>query len=327
MNTSTRDFSLGIGSLGLLRIALPFIPVPKSVAPAVDFAILIVVFVVTIWSIYRMMSTDLNLKQVLLLTLCGVAVHVCGVALNVLVFHGQGVGSIIALAIAQTGLPIWCIGLGAMIASLLREKNILIPVAIFLVSWDIFLVLSPTGFTQKMMKSAPAVLQQGGLSLPKSQAGGATVSTVTNAVAGYVGPADLVFLGAFFLAMFRFKMKPDKTFRVLVPVLIAYMVIVLATGISLPALVPIGIVVLAVNWSEFKLTKDEWAGTAVVGLIAAAILFYAAITQKKPKKPTEPLPSATSQESAKSPESLETTNPSPPPSEPQNVLKSKPSPQ
>ena len=143
MNTSTRDFSLGIGSLGLLRIALPFIPVPKSVAPAVDFAILIVVFVVTIWSIYRMMSTDLNLKQVLLLTLCGVAVHVCGVALNVLVFHGQGVGSIIALAIAQTGLPIWCIGLGAMIASLLREKNILIPVAIFLVSWDIFLVLSP----------------------------------------------------------------------------------------------------------------------------------------------------------------------------------------
>lgn len=284
---STRDFAIGLGFLAVLRIVLPFVPVPLKQKALVDFALLIVVFLVTIWSIYRMMSSKLQAKHAALMLIFGVAIHGIGIALSL--SAPKGPISIVASAIAQTGLPIWCIGLGALIASLLREKNILIPVAIFLVAWDIFLVLTPLGFTQKLMRSQPHLLQQGGLALPKSQTDTMPISQVTNATAGFVGPADLVFLGVFFLAMFRFDMKPERTFRVMVPVLIAYMIIVLFTGMALPALVPMGLVVLIVNWSEFKLNKDEWAGTGVIAALAAAILIYSATRPKpKPKPPVEP---------------------------------------
>jgi hypothetical protein len=178
------------------------------------------------------------------------------------------------------------------------------------------------------MKSQPNLLQQGGLALPQSQSDVVSISNVTVAKAGIVGPADLVFLGVFFLAMFRFDMKPERTFRVMVPVLIAYMVIVLVTGIALPALVPMGLVVLLVNWNEFKLNKDEWAGTGVIAAIAAAILIYSATRPKpKPKPPLEPSIEATAPTLPKPAMTPEPKAPNRFQSAPQNAQQNTPNPQ
>lgn len=321
-----RDFTIIVFLLAVIRVMLPFIPVPISIAPFVDFLLLVGVFLATIYAIYRAMSEKPDPKLALVILLIGVFLQLGSVNLINLVFHGQGAGAVLLSPVAQTGLMIWCIGLGALISSLLRDKNILIPVAIFLVGFDIFLVLTPLGFTQKMMQQNPNLLNNVALAIPKSTSVAQSVQTATVAKAGLVGPADLVFLGAFFLAMFRFNMRPKQTLRVMIPVLIGYMTVVLLTGLSLPALVPIGLVTLVVNWKEFNLNKDEKASTIVLALIVLGILGFSA-TRKRPTLPPEPLPTAASAEAQGSLNSPATTPKGQPlsaiPSAPQNT----PSPQ
>ena len=323
--TGYRDFALVVLALALVRIALPFIPVPISIAPFVDFVLLIGVFLATIFAIYRAMSEIPKPKLAFLILLVGVFIQVGALSIMSNIFLGRGFGFIVLSTLSQSGLMIWCIGLGAVISSLLREKNILIPVAIFLVGFDIFLVLTPLGYTQRIMKANPNLLNNVGLAIPKATTQVHNLSNATVAKAGIVGPADLVFLGAFFLAMYRFNMRPKETLRLMVPVLIAYMALVLVTGWSLPALVPIGLVTLYVNRKEFNLNKDEKASTFVLALIVLGILGYSAT--RKPKPPVEPLPSAPSATSSAPAGSPEQAGPGSRPSLGQNAPQSKPSPQ
>jgi hypothetical protein len=299
-----RDFALIVVVLAVIRAVLPFIPVPVVIAPFVDFFLLIGVFIATIFAIYRAMSEKPDPNFALVILLIGVFLQLMAVNAINLIFHRQGTGAVLLSPIAQTGLMIWCIGLGALISSLLRDKNILIPVAIFLVGFDIFLVLTPLGFTQRIIKQNPNLLASVGMQIPKSSQVSHDVAKVTVATAGIVGPADLVFLGAFFLAMFKFGMRPKETLRVMIPTLIGYMIVVLITGWALPALVPIGLVTLLVNRNEFSLNKDEKASTAVLAAIVLGILTFSA-TRKPPAPQPEPLQSAVSsatQGSANSPQ-------------------------
>lgn len=323
-----RDFIGATGLLILLRIGLPFLPVPKGLAGIVDTIVIILVMTITIWSIFRMMSRNLSPKESLVLLIAGVAIHGLGIALNLTISSGPLL--LIGAVLTQTGLPLWCIGLGALLASLLREKNILIPVAIFLIAWDIFLVLSPIGFTKQFMAAVPKALPQAGLVIPKSAPTGQKLATFTSAASAYVGPADLVFLGTFFLAMYRFGMKPEKTFRIMVPVLIAYLIGVLITGISLPALVPMGLVVLLVNKDEFKLSRDEWIATGVVAAAMSALLIYSFKNSKSstlPESPTGPSRRASAPASGAPGGSRGPAILNRPPSKSPNVRKSTPSPQ
>jgi hypothetical protein len=287
-----RDFALIVLLLSIIRASLPFVPVPKSIAPFVDFLLLIGVFVATIYAIYRAMSEQPGWKLALVILLIGVLLQLGSVNVINLAFHGRGLGAVLLSPLAQTGLMVWCIGLGAMISSILRDKNILIPVAIFLVGFDIFLVLTPLGFTQRIIKQNPNILSSVAMQIPKTTSVAHAASNATVASAGLVGPADLVFLGAFFLAMYKFNMRPKETLRVMIPMLIGYMVVVLLTGWALPALVPIGLVTLWVNRKEFSLNKDEKASTVVLALIVIGILIFSAT--RKPAPQAAPLPTAAS---------------------------------
>lgn len=292
-----RDFVKIVAAIAVLRAILPFIPVPKAIAPVADFLLLVGIFLATVYAIFRAMSAKPSPKQAGLMLLVGVAMQAGFIALAIMVFGKIGILAILCQVIAQTGLMVWCIGLGALIASLLREKNIVIPVALFLIAFDIFLVLTPQGFTQKMMKQSPQVFSNMAMAIPKVSTEVQKVSQSTILEAAYVGPADLVFLGTFFLAMFRFNMRPKETLKVMVPVLVAYMLFVTLTGISLPALVPIGLVTLLVNRKEFKLSKDEAVSTIVLAVLLVAGLVFMAT---RPKRPVEPLPSEASQGSQRS---------------------------
>jgi hypothetical protein len=301
--TGYRDFAVIVLILGVSRAVLPFVPVPIFAAPIIDFLLLVGVFVATVYAIYRAMSEQPAPKFAILLLLIGVFLHVLAANMISAVFKGIGPGAILFSALAQTGLMMWCIGLGAVISGILRDKNILIPVAIFLVGFDIFLVLTPLGFTKQLIKQNPNLLANVGMQIPKSTNVAQAAAHTTVATAGLVGPADLVFLGAFFLAMFKFDMRPRETIRVMVPTLITYMILVLVTGWSLPALVPIGLVTLLVNRKEFKLKKDEIASTIVLSLIVIGILAFSAT--RRPALPIEPSLSGVSGEypaSIKSPQ-------------------------
>ena len=75
-----------------------------------------------------------------------------------------------------------------------------------------------------------------------------------------------------------------------IPVLIAYLLLVLLVGgffSALPALLPIGVTIFIVNRKEFKLSKDEMQGTLLVIAIGIGLIIWGAT---KPVPRAEPAP-------------------------------------
>jgi hypothetical protein len=196
-----------------------------------------------------------------------------------------GLPAAVAVEISQAGLMVWSIGLGALLATKVKDKNMLIPISLFLVAFDAFLILTPTPIqklaTQPMVQS---------LMLASPQISTAPTRGPVQPFA-VIGPADLVFMGMFFIALFRFHMRTRATFLALLPTLVIYLGLALVIG-ALPALVPIGLCILIVNWKEFNLNKEEWASTALVTALGAALVIWG---MTRPAPPPEPLPKGVSQ--------------------------------
>lgn len=198
----------------------------------------------------------------------------------------------IGTAIAQTGLLVWCFGLGACLAQLLRDRNMVLPIALFLALFDIWLVFSPMGVVnQTVVQGNAEVLSKVAYSVAapseKSQAGFARPLA-------YVGPADFLFLAMFFVSLYRFRMRTRETLIAVVPVLIVYLLIVLLAGDrtvfglrlgALPALVPIGATVLFVNRREFRLTGEERLVTALIGVLGLAFVYWSVFVYEPPPEP------------------------------------------
>jgi len=267
-----RPYLAILALLLVLRLVLPAVRLPMGPAVLAINLILTVVFVaMPILALFRAAGYPWTSTRAGAFLGIGVGMHLGGV----LAARAAGPGAFgIGLeALAQTGLMVWTVGLGALLALLLKDRNLLLPVAIFLAGFDAFLILTPTSLPQQVMQRAPELFQQVAVRIP-----GVGVSAMA-----YVGPADLFFLAMFFIALHRFGMRVRETYRWIVPVLVGYLMVVILLGEfrfagvplgSLPALVPIGITVLLVNRSEFQLTRDERQATWVVALIALALTAY-----------------------------------------------------
>lgn len=276
-------FFWSLAALAMLRIGLGLVSVPKEALVPVNLTIAAIFLVLPVIAIFFAANHFWTSKLALWLLIGGFAAQVAFSMLDALVFGGKGVFSAVANGLAQAGLATWCVGMGALLATMVKDKNLLIPIAIFLALYDAFLVLTPIGFTQQLMQNTP-VLQAGGAQVPAAQ----VQATGGKAeVLAYVGPADLVFLGAFFVALFRFRMQTRTTLKWMIPALIVYLAVVLGTGWALPALVPIGLVLLFANWKEFRLTKEEWGSTALVTALGIALLVYG-MTRPRPNEPASP---------------------------------------
>lgn len=217
---------------------------------------------------------------------------------------GPGAAQIFFEAGAQLGLIFWCAGLGALVGVLIKDKNMILPVAIFLAGFDIFLVMTPNTFISATVEKNPQLLQSVALRIPaaRTETGtpGKALPPRIQPVA-FVGPADLIFVMTFFVLLFRFEMKVKETLRWLVPILVLYMAMALSPTFlgMLPALVPIGLTVLIVNRDQFKLAKDEKLGVILVAVIASGLAIYgitARIRSKPKAKPAVPYKQAPGQE-------------------------------
>jgi hypothetical protein len=187
------------------------------------------------------------------------------------------------------------------LATLIKDKNIVVPIAIFLAFLDMFLVFSPLGVTNIIINRVPNVLSAIAAQVPRA----AHEVTAERVSAGALaGPADFLFLAMFLVALFRFKMKARQTVMVVIPTLLAYMFIVTISHFALPALVPIGVVVLLVNWKEFDLTKDEKLSTAFVTVLGLS-LFVWGMFQKPITVRADSSPKASVQVTPESPQKPE----------------------
>lgn len=278
------QFFAALAALAVLNVGLGYLPVPGAALVFVEVGVGIVFMALPVLGLFRAADHPWTPRLAAAFIGTGLVLHLGLGALARGGALGAGLAPAVALAVSQAGLVLWSAGLGALLATILKDKNLLLPVSLFLAAFDLFLVLTPMGFTQKLMRAQPELLPSIGFAIPKVQE---TPAFGPVAATAYVGPADLLFMGMFFVALYRFRMRPAETFRWLVPTLLAYMGIVLFLG-PLPALVPIGLCVLIVNWREFQLTREEWVSTAVVGAIGAAVVIWGATQQ--PARPAEPSP-------------------------------------
>lgn len=312
-------FFATLAVLALVRVGLGYISFPTGALPFINVGLTAVFMGAPILALFYASNTQWKPINAVGLIAGGIVAHLGLFALDKLVVGGQGPVSGILGAVSQAGLTTWCIGLGALLTTLIKDKNLLIPISIFLIAYDAFLVLTPVGFTQVILKKLPAALPTVGMQIPAAIANTAAQPPGGKAeIGGYVGPADLVFIGMFFVALFRYGMKTRLTLTILIPTLVAYMGLVGITGIPLPAMVPIGLVLLIANWGEIRLSKQELGATIVLTLLCAGLLAYAA-TRPKPKQQVEILPEGSSQGAEAQGDSPVKVGPDPRQSAPQNA--------
>ena len=274
-------FLLALFSLSLLKLFLGLVPVPEGLVQPITLLVTVIFVAVPIFALFRAASIEWTAKMGLVMVLAGLAIHIGLQYIGAYLLQGVGIGAAVAMALRDVGFFGWCVGLGALLAALLKEKNLLIPVSIFLAAFDIFLVLTPVGPVKQILQVAPEIPKAMALNVPAASA------APTGAVAqpfAIIGPADFVFMSMFFIALFKFGLNAKATAIALAPAIIAYLLLAFIFG-PVPLLVPIGITVLAVNAEHFKLNLEEWASTAVVALIAGGLIWWGATRKPAPLEP------------------------------------------
>jgi hypothetical protein len=274
------------------ELVLAFVRVPIPLIRPLGVLVTIVVVATPMVALYRAASAPWNLK------LAGI-VLVSGILGQLLFFQASrhlppSLLSAICFQLSQVGLLTWCLGLGAAVACIIKDRNLLLPIAFFLAAFDVFLVLTPLGFTQAIIKANPKLLASIAYTVPKVVAQPHPTTGPLRPYA-FIGPADFLFLGMFFVALHRFGMRTRETLWFIVPTLLAYLAVVIFLGDvhlgrlslgALPALLPIGAVVIAVNFREWKLNQEERLSTAVIGLLAIGLVVFG-MTRKPPKEPVD----------------------------------------
>lgn len=182
---------------------------------------------------------------------------------GVLVGSLQDAGKVVAAA-----------ALGIGLGSILREPNILLPAGLFAAFADFVVVNFGT------VKHA--------LSTPKGQALVQSVSAQVPAVhpalpSLTIGPADFLFLGVFLACTQRFDMGVTRNAVVLGVVLAAALLEVLLIGFPVPALAPMALAFVGLNWRKFRLTRDELIGTILVLVLAGGLFlgYFLLVYSKK----------------------------------------------
>lgn len=295
----TSAFFVTLLVLTILRVALGFVALPTSALPLANTLLAAIYLGVPILALYFAAGAGWSVRTSLFYLIAGIALHAAGYLLTTFVLGERGLAAGIVNAIAfNIGQPMWCVGLGTLVATRITDKNMLVPMGIFLAWFDAFMVFAPVGVAAQVIQIAPKVLAAVASPVP-------TVSdkpTTGFAQAGaYIGPADFVFIAMFFAALFTFRLNPARTLRWMVPVLVIYLFVVLVFGFALPALIPISAVVLLVNWREFRMKRDEWVGTAVAAALGIG-LFAWGISQPPPKPRVVPSPTADDPASGGSPQ-------------------------
>ncbi len=281
-----------------LRIVMAYLSLPLAAAGLASLVATVVFVAAPILALFSAARFQWTALHGLFFLVGGVIAHAGGYLLAEKVLGGRGVGAVVLLAFAQTGLMFWCLGLGALVAQRITDRNLLLPIALFLAGFDMFLVFSPTGPTKMLVQQKPEVFQAVAMSVPRVAGPEEAVGAVQ--ALAYVGPADLFFLAMFFIALFKFGMRTRETLVAIIPVLLAYLVVVLYLGsvriggvslAMLPALLPIGATVLLVNVREFRLTTQEKVSTAIVGVLAVGMALLGLVLASRQKSTSQPAPS------------------------------------
>lgn len=279
----------------MLRLVLAFVVLPADLATVLS-GISTVIFVgLPIYGLFRATEFDWSIKPALMSLVIGALVHILSVVVGMSI--ERGLGTVLLSAFQQTGILLWTLGIGVLLGVWIKDKNLMIPIAIFLIGFDMFLVFNPQAPTARFMREHPELTREIVATVPLVKQEKQQVGFVQDLA--YIGPADLLFSAAFFCLLHRFGMRARRTLVVLIPILVIYLLTVVIFGhvqigplslAMLPAMVPIGLTVLIVNKKEFKFARQEMAGIFIISALSVGLAGYGLYRASKAEDtPIEPL--------------------------------------
>lgn len=182
------------------------------------------------------------------------------------------------LQVAQSlTVAVGCTFLGILLSPIIREPNVLLPVALVSMPIDFLGAMTPIGFTAHIVAQHPDFVKHISVKVP-----GVGSATHYGGLApiGFIGPGDVLFVAFFFAVVLRLNMNVRGTFWWIYGLLTATMLFVLSPfGFNIAALVPMGLAVLIANFHYFKLKREEvfatlYAGLLIMALVTGFYLYY-----------------------------------------------------
>jgi hypothetical protein len=307
-----RTFVLVVAGLFLLRLFFGFVLFPEGVAGVLSLFNAVVFLGLPVYAMFRAASHNWQSRHSMWFLVVGALMHVGGGLLARFASGPASPAEVLYMAIVQAGILCWTLGLGTLLALFIKDRNLMIPIAIFLVGFDMFLVFNPDSPTRRMLAGSPQVTQSMLATVPAAKSTEQPKAGVRDLA--HVGPADLLFAATFFALMFRFEMRAKRTLAWLLPVLVVYLLVVIYLGdvrlgpLSLgllPAMVPIGLTVLLVNRRQFKLQGQEVLGVLLVTLLAAGLAWFGIYRASQARTLPESLPAPSPSEGGQSAPGLE----------------------
>jgi len=159
---------------------------------------------------------------------------------------------------------------GVLLSRIVRERNVLLPVAIVAMPIDYIGAMTPIGFTQNAVAQHPGLVYAVSVPVP-------TVSSIH--IHGFIGPGDALFIAFYFAAIVRLEMNGRGTFWLMYALLtLTLLYVLLPTSLPVAALVPMGLAVILANARLFTLRRDEvfamlYAAALVVSLVVGFYLY------------------------------------------------------
>jgi hypothetical protein len=181
---------------------------------------------------------------------------------------GARPGRATALALAQgvdLGRTLAAVGIGTLVAALVRDRNLMLPAAVFAAFADYFMVHYGTVHQALSSEKGQKLLEAMSSKTPEIRVGGLPIPVLS------VGMADIVFIAFFLACAIRLELNARGTLLAFAVILPLALLLVLITGWPVPALMPMALAFVLVNWRYFRLSQEERKAVAIAaGVVALA---------------------------------------------------------
>jgi hypothetical protein len=168
------------------------------------------------------------------------------------------------MSLMDIGRAVAAAGIGALIATLIRDPNILLPASVFAAFADYLMVYTSIGTVHQALQTTQGQHHIASMSAPVPTVH-PSIPTLT------VGMADYVFLAFFFACVYRFGMNERATFVAFLTLLSLSLLFVPYVS-AIPALAPMALAFLAINFRHFRLSKSELQAMGLAFAIVAAVV-------------------------------------------------------
>jgi hypothetical protein len=188
-----------------------------------------------------------------------------------------------------------CVLAGRLLSRILRERNILLPIAIVLAGADLFTVF--LGPTAAFLEHAPELVAQVSVKLPEVGSAAGPEGAAGLAHMATLGPGDTIFAALLFACVARFGLSLRANYRWMALVVAGFLALVIAVPAlpPLPVLPAMAVAFLLANRGQFDLSAEERRimlvafGFVLVLFVGLYLVTRALLPPAPPEQPPAPV--------------------------------------